>query len=135
MESFEVRTTQREQLVDVTAQVRAIVAASGATDGLVHVYSPHTTAGVTINENSDPDVPRDMLAWLRHAIPQEGPPGDRFRHDEGNADAHLKTSLMGPGQLVPLAGGKLALGRWQAVFLAEFDGPRTRTLHVTVLKG
>ena len=135
MQSFQVPTQRREQFVDVTAQVREAVAKMGATDGLVHVYCPHTTAGVTINENSDPDVPRDMLAWLRAAIPQAGPAGDPFRHDEGNADAHLKASLMGPGQLVPLAGGKLALGRWQAIFLAEFDGPRARTLHVTVLRG
>ena len=135
METFQVPTTQREQFVDVTARVRTAVAQSGATDGLVHVYSPHTTAGVTINENSDPDVPRDLLAWLSAAIPPEGPAHDRFRHGEGNADAHLKASLMGAGQLVPLAGGSLALGTWQAIFLAEFDGPRTRTLHVTVLPG
>lgn len=133
METFQVPTTQREQFVDVTAKVRALVAKAGARDGLVYVYSPHTTAGVTINENSDPDVPRDMLAWLRAAIPQAGPAADWFRHGEGNADAHLKTSLVGAGQLVPLAGGELALGTWQAIFLAEFDGPRTRTLHVTVL--
>ena len=133
MQSFQVPTRQREQFVDVTAQVREAVAKTGVANGLVYVYSPHTTAGVTINENSDPDVPRDMLAWLRDAIPQAGPARDRFRHGEGNADAHLKTSLMGAGQLVPLVGGKLALGTWQAIFLAEFDGPRTRTLHVQVL--
>lgn len=135
METLTLRTTRREEFVDVTAEVRRVLRASGVRQGLVQVYCPHTTAGVTINENSDPDVPRDMLAWLRDAIPQAGPAADRFRHDEGNADAHLKASLMGAGQTVPVVDGDLALGRWQAVFFAEFDGPRTRRLYVTVLGG
>ena len=130
METLTITTTRREQFVDVTAQVRQALARSGVRDGLLLVHSPHTTAGVTINENSDPDVPRDMLAWLRAAIPQAGPAGDPFRHGEGNADAHLKASLMGAGQTLPVRDGQLVLGTWQAVFLAEFDGPRTRTLHV-----
>lgn len=134
MQSFQVKTSQREQFVDVTARVREIVGRSEVNEGLCLVFSPHTTAGVTLNENSDPDVPRDMLAWFREAIPQAGPAKDRFRHDEGNADAHIKTSLVGAGQTVPISGGKLVLGVWQAVFLCEFDGPRTRTVHVMVVK-
>ncbi|MOA47941.1 hypothetical protein D3C78_1706210 [compost metagenome] len=101
----------------------------GVTDGLCHVFSPHTTAGITVNENSDPDVPADMLKWFREAIPQDG----GFRHYEGNADAHIKTSLVGCYQIVPIAAGRLALGRWQALFFCEFDGPRTRTVQVTAI--
>jgi secondary thiamine-phosphate synthase enzyme len=133
MHSFQVKTPRREVFVDVTAQVREALARAGVREGLCLVYSPHTTAGVTINENSDPDVPRDMLAWFRAAVPREGPEGDRFRHDEGNADAHLKASLVGAGQTVPVAEGQLVLGVWQAIFLCEFDGPRTRTVHVQVV--
>jgi secondary thiamine-phosphate synthase enzyme len=129
MQSFQVKTERREQFVDVTAQVQRALDALGAKDGLCHVFSPHTTAGVTVNENADPDVPADMLKWFREAIPQDG----GFRHGEGNADAHIKTSLVGCYQLVPVRGGKLAMGRWQGIFLCEFDGPRTRTLEVRSL--
>jgi secondary thiamine-phosphate synthase enzyme len=129
MHTFQVTTHRREQFVDITDEVQAAVDRLGVTDGLVHVFSPHTTAGITVNENSDPDVPADMLKWFREAIPQDG----GFRHSEGNADAHIKTSLVGCFQIVPIAQGRLALGRWQAVFLCEFDGPRTRTVRVTAV--
>jgi secondary thiamine-phosphate synthase enzyme len=129
MSRFEVTTTRREQFVDVTRQVEAALAHTGVRNGLCHVFSPHTTCGVTVNENSDPDVPADMLKWFREAIPQDG----GFRHGEGNADAHIKTSLVGCFQLVPVRHGKLALGTWQGIFLCEFDGPRTRTLEVRSL--
>jgi secondary thiamine-phosphate synthase enzyme len=130
MSRFEVTSTRREQLIDVTRHVEAAVATTGVQNGLCHVFSPHTTCGVTVNENSDPDVPADMLKWFREAIPQDG----GFRHGEGNADAHIKTSLVGCFQLVPVKDGRLDLGRWQAVFLCEFDGPRTRTLQVTAFE-
>ena len=129
MASFPIHTVRREQFVDITALVQQAVAQLGVVDGLCHIFSPHTTAGITVNENSDPDVPADMLKWFREAIPQDG----GFRHGEGNADAHIKTSLVGCYQIVPVADGRLALGRWQAVFLCEFDGPRTRTVTVTAL--
>lgn len=129
MPSFPVRTTSREQLVDITAEVERALASTGVKDGLCHVFSTHTTAGLTVNENSDPDVPADMLEWLREKIPQDY----GFKHFEDNSDAHLKTSLMGCFQIVPVEGGRLALGRWQAIFLCEFDGPRTRTVQVTAL--
>lgn len=129
MPSFPVQTSHRDQMVDITAQVQRALEATGIRDGLCHVFSTHTTAGITVNENSDPDVPADMLKWLREQIPQDY----GFKHFEHNADSHLKTSLMGCFQIVPVRGGRLALGRWQAIFLCEFDGPRTRTVEVTAL--
>ena len=122
-------THAREQLVDFTAQVQDAVSRSGVRDGLAVVFSTHTTAGITINENADPDVPRDMLHWLKTRIPQNG----EFRHGEGNADAHLKTSLFGISQTVIVEEGALALGTWQGIFLAEFDGPRTRRVLVKII--
>ncbi len=118
-----VRSQSREQFVDITAQVCAKLQESGAQEGVVTLFSQHTTAGLTVNENSDPDVPRDILHALRTLIPQYGMD---FRHYEHNSDAHLKTSLVGPGVTVPFQGGKLCLGHWQAIFLCEFDGPRER---------
>jgi secondary thiamine-phosphate synthase enzyme len=128
---FEVRTTHRDELVDVTARVAEAVAASGVAAGIAVVSSPHTTAGVTVNENADPDVQRDVLHGLQRIFPREG----GWRHFEGNSDAHLKTALVGTSATLPVAGGRLALGTWQAVYLAEFDGPRTRKLDVTVVPG
>lgn len=129
MESFQVTTRHREQFVDVTAEVQRALDRTGVREGLCHVFSSHTTAGLTINENADPDVVTDMLKWFRETIPQDG----GFRHDEGNADAHIKTSLVGCFQIVPVTGGRLALGRWQGIYLCEFDGPRTRTVQVTAI--
>jgi secondary thiamine-phosphate synthase enzyme len=123
MQVINVRSQSREQFVDITAQVRAMLTESGAQEGLVVLFSQHTTAGLTVNENSDPDVPRDILHALRTLIPQYGMD---FHHYEHNSDAHLKTSLVGPSLTVPFHGGKLCLGRWQAIFLCEFDGPRER---------
>ncbi len=124
-----VDTRARETFVDVTAWVRQQVDESAVQEGLVLVMSPHTTAGITVNENSDPDVPRDMLHWLRTRIPQDG----EFHHAEGNADAHLKTSFVGVSQVLPVHEGKLVLGTWQAIYLAEFDGPRSRRVHVHIV--
>ena len=129
VKTISIKTAAREQMIDVTAEVEAAVAASGVLDGIAVVQSAHTTAAVTVNENADPDVRHDLLHWLRTRIPQ----ADEFRHAEGNSDAHLKTSLFGASQTLIVEDGKLLLGQWQGIFLAEFDGPRTRRIHVQVL--
>jgi len=129
MSTFEVQTSRRVVLVDVTAQVQAAVAESGARDGAVLVYVPHTTAGVTINEAADPSVRVDIAMALERLVPADLP----FAHLEGNSDAHVKASLMGSSVTVPLSGGRLQLGTWQGVYFAEFDGPRRRRVQVKVL--
>ena len=129
MRRLSLSTTRREEFVDITAEVAAILREFGLTEGAVLVYSPHTTAGITINEGADPDVKRDMLAHLAKLVPHD----QGFRHAEGNSDAHIKTSLMGPSQLVPVTGGRLMLGTWQKIYLCEFDGPRQRTVLVQTL--
>ncbi|MDR3640367.1 MAG: secondary thiamine-phosphate synthase enzyme YjbQ [Humidesulfovibrio sp.] len=134
MRRFGVATAKREEFVDITAQVAQALAECGLAEGAVLVYSPHTTAGVTINEGADPDVKRDMLGHLAELVPLAGGRAG-FRHAEGNSDAHLKTSLMGPSQLVPVSGGRLQLGTWQKIYLCEFDGPRRRTVLVQTLAG
>jgi secondary thiamine-phosphate synthase enzyme len=103
----------------------------GVKDGLVHLYVQHTTAGLTVNENADPDVPRDMLLALRKLIPQHGM---GFRHGEENSDAHIKASLLGSSVTIPIQNGKLQLGRWQGIFLCEFDGGRERQVVITVIR-
>jgi secondary thiamine-phosphate synthase enzyme len=121
--TLRVRSGEREQLVEFTEEVRRKLKESGASDGICVLYVQHTTAGLTINENADPDVPRDMLHALRTLIPQHGMD---FRHGEENSDAHLKTTLVGTSLTVPFRDGQLLLGRWQGIFLCEFDGPRER---------
>ncbi|HMH45047.1 MAG TPA: secondary thiamine-phosphate synthase enzyme YjbQ [Pyrinomonadaceae bacterium] len=123
MHTLKVRSHQREELVEFTDQVREKLKKSEAKEGVVVLYVQHTTAGLTVNENADPDVPRDMLHALRTLIPQHGMD---FRHGEENSDAHIKASLIGPTVTVPFAEGKLLLGRWQGIFLCEFDGGRER---------
>lgn len=129
LHTLTVATRTREQLVDITEQIRDVVRRSGIRDGLAVVFSTHTTAGITINENADPDVPRDLLHWLSTRIPADG----EFRHAEGNSDAHLKTSFFGASQTLIIDKGELALGTWQGVFLAEFDGPRQRQVLVKLM--
>ena len=128
---FEIRTSRREDLVDVTRKVAEAVKASGVSDGVVVVSSPHTTAGITVNENADPDVVTDVLMGLERIFPLKA----GWRHFEGNSDAHLKTALVGVSVTLPVRGGRPALGTWQAVYFAEFDGPRTRHMDVTVVPG
>lgn len=118
-------------MVDVTAQVQQAVARLQLQQGAVVVFCPHTTAGVTINENADPAVARDIAAVLERLVPWQG----SYEHTEGNAAAHVRASLLGSSVWVPVAGGSLRLGRWQGIFLAEFDGPRRRTLWVSPLRG
>jgi len=125
---FEVRSKRRAELIDVTARVADAVERSGVRDGTCHVFVPHTTAGVTINEGADPDVARDIESHLNELVPKEA----AFQHAEGNSDSHIKTVLIGPSCTAPVREGKLALGRWQAIFLCEWDGPRTRRLEVGV---
>jgi len=126
--SFQVRTARRAQLLDVTAMVAEVVERSGVADGVCHVFVPHTTADVTINEGADPDVARDIEAQLGRVVPKDAD----YRHGEGNSDSHIKTVLAGPSAIAPVRGGKLSLGTWQAIFLCEWDGPRTRTVEVGV---
>ncbi len=130
MRTIDVRTDRRTEFVEITADVRRVVREAGLTDGAVVVYCPHTTAAVTIQENADPDVVHDMLLWLNRHIPKDV---TGFRHAEGNSDAHIKSSLVGPSVLVPVAGGDLVLGTWQGVYFCEFDGPRGREVKVQTI--
>jgi len=129
MERIRLRTRSAQCLEDVTQQVNEAVRASGVEEGVCHLFVPHTTAGLVINENADPDVGRDLLEKLEAVAPS----GASYHHFEGNAHAHIKSSLVGQSAAAPVAAGRLALGRWQAVFFAEFDGPRERELLVTVV--
>lgn len=129
METLEVETDRREQLVDITDRVEEAVASAGVEEGACVLWSMHTTAGLTVNESADPDVARDIEDWLEEAAPR----GAGYRHREGNADSHVKTTLVGPGLTLVVSGGRPVLGRWQGVFLCEFDGPRTRRVALRVL--
>ncbi len=122
---LDVTTRQRCELVDVTAELRAALRAAAVRDGLVVVYVPHTTAGVTIQENADPDVQADFLLALENAVPPR-PARGSYRHAEGNSDAHVKASLVGSSATLIVEGGAPVLGTWQGVYLCEFDGPRAR---------
>lgn len=120
--------TPTEGFVDITGQVRKIVAAGKVQNGLCQIFVPHTTAGVTINENADPDVVTDMLAALRRMVPDLP-----YRHSEGNSPAHVKSSLIGCSLTVPIVEGRLCLGTWQGIYFCEFDGPRTRKTWVQLV--
>jgi secondary thiamine-phosphate synthase enzyme len=129
MEIIDVRTNSRVEALDITARVQDAVASLGVTSGAAVVCAAHTTAGLTINENADPDVMSDAMETLTRLIPREGP----YAHMEGNSDAHLKSSLMGHSVFVPVEEGRLQLGTWQGVYFCEFDGPRSRRVFVQVL--
>jgi len=126
MNQIEVRTRTRREMVDITAEVARVTEGGG--DGLCHVFIPHTTAAVVINEHADPDVARDLTAAYEAMVP-----GIPFAHAEGNSDAHLMATLLGSSVTVPLVGGRLRLGTWQGIFFVEFDGPRTRKVWVNVV--
>lgn len=128
MDDVVIRTARREELVDVTQHVEAAAARAGVREGVAFVWVPHTTAAVTVNEGADPSVGRDLLAALQRLVPASGP----WEHHEGNSDAHVKATLVGPSVAIPVHDGRLALGTWQAVFFCEFDGPRQRRLCITV---
>lgn len=121
--------TQREDFYNITAQVREAVQKSGITDGLCVVYCPHTTAGITINENADPDVVRDLLFGLNKQFPDRA----EFRHAEGNSAAHLKASCMGADAAIIIKDSRLVLGTWQGVYFCEFDPPRQRKFYVKII--
>jgi secondary thiamine-phosphate synthase enzyme len=128
MHEFEVSTSSRSELIDITAAVRKAVDASGVSEGVCLVFVPHTTAAVTINEGADPAVRRDIETELDKIIPWS----DGYSHAEGNSAAHIKTSLVGSSEMILVEGGRLVLGTWQSVYFCEFDGPRRRRVYVKV---
>ncbi len=125
---FKVSTKSKTELVDISREVQQAVNKTGIDDGICTVYIPHTTCGVTINENADPTVQRDILMELNKVIPFD----DGYRHMEGNSAAHIKASLMGASVSIPVSGGTMLLGTWQGIYLCEFDGPRSRSVTVSV---
>ncbi|NPU83129.1 MAG: YjbQ family protein [Syntrophaceae bacterium] len=129
MKTITVRTGARIQMIDITDALQSAVREQGLENGICIVFVPHTTAAVTINENADPDVVRDILATTGKLVPADGP----YRHREGNSDAHVKASLFGASETLIIEGGRLVLGTWQSVFFCEFDGPRTRNVMVKLV--
>lgn len=129
MDTLMVRSRQHDDAIDITEQVQQVVSDSGVQAGLCQVFVPHTTAGVFVNENADPDVLSDFLNTLEALVPWN----NGYQHAEGNAAAHIKATLIGTSQTIPVRDGRLALGRWQGIYFAEFDGPRERRFQVTVL--
>ena len=129
IDTLVVRSSKRADAIEITDRVHQVVRESGVESGLCHVYVPHTTAGVFINENADPDALSDILNTLDSLVPWE----KGYRHAEGNAAAHIKATLVGTSQTVPVRHGRLALGRWQGIYFADFDGPRERHFQVTVM--
>jgi secondary thiamine-phosphate synthase enzyme len=123
-----VDTTSRTELKNVTAEVEHLVKESGVENGLCHLYVPHTTAGLVINESDDPDVAVDIGETLERLVPASA----KYRHYEGNADSHVKSALVGVSETIPIEGGRLLLGRWQGIFFCEFDGPRRREVRVKI---
>lgn len=131
MTTIDIASRKRVEMIDITDAVRRVIAASGINSGLALLQVPHTTAAVTINENADPDVIRDMVMELNKVIPFE----DHYRHGEGNSAAHIKSTLVGAGELLIVEDGAPVLGTWQGIYFCEFDGPRQRRLHIKVLGG
>jgi secondary thiamine-phosphate synthase enzyme len=127
---FSVQSRTRTEFIDITSQVQDAVTTAGLTEGVCMVYVPHTTAAVTINENADPTVKADILMVLNQVIPWKAD----YQHLEGNSPAHVKSTLVGASELVAVEGGRLVLGTWQGIFFCEFDGPRSRKVHVRFLQ-
>ncbi|MNW43015.1 hypothetical protein D3C74_202030 [compost metagenome] len=132
LQKLELTTSTRDEMRDITREVRSVVNKSGVQNGLVLIYSPHTTAGITINENADPDVKHDVLMRLDEVYPWKHP---KYRHAEGNTASHLKTITTGSSQTVIIHNGELLLGRWQGIYFCEFDGPRNRQYYIKVIEG
>jgi secondary thiamine-phosphate synthase enzyme len=130
IKSINVKTRSHTEFVNITSDVQKIVKESGVKSGICYVYVPHTTAGITINEGADPSVVRDMQVFLNKIVPLSGD----YMHMEGNSDAHIKTSLVGPSQIIIIDDRKLLLGTWQAIFFCEFDGARNRRVNVKIVK-
>lgn len=129
-EKISVPSTSREEFIDITGQVQQAVKKSGVRNGLCIVYVPHTTAGLTVNENADPSVCRDILAALGRLVPRDDPD---YRHAEGNSDSHVKSTLVGFSHVIPISNSSLTLGTWQGIFFCEFDGPRHRSALVQIV--
>lgn len=129
IERITIHTTGRRQLLDITSQVSTVLKKSGIAEGLCIVFTPHTTAAITINENADPDVQSDILGKLASVFPQQ----DNYRHAEGNSDAHVKSSLIGCSEMIIVSGGELQLGTWQGIYFCEFDGPRRREFLIKLM--
>ncbi|AQS57713.1 secondary thiamine-phosphate synthase enzyme YjbQ [Desulforamulus ferrireducens] len=127
LHKLQLQSSSRDQMIDITHEVRTVIEQEKVRNGVVTVYCPHTTAGITINENADPDVVRDFLMRLDEVYPWQHP---KYRHAEGNSAAHLKASTVGASQTVPVVEGRLMLGTWQGIYFCEFDGPRKRTFYV-----
>ncbi|MEE4561784.1 secondary thiamine-phosphate synthase enzyme YjbQ [Paenibacillus polymyxa] len=132
LHTFELSTTRRDEMRDITREIAALIEKSGVQQGTALIYCPHTTAGIAINENADPDVKHDVILRLDEVYPWEHP---QYRHMEGNTASHLKSITTGPSQTVIIHEGKLLLGRWQGLYFCEFDGPRRRQYHVKIMKG
>jgi len=130
IQTFQVRTSKQIEFIDITRSIQEAVKKTGAEDGVCIVFVPHTTAGITINENADPSVVQDIIMELNKIVPFK----DQYHHLEGNSPAHIKASLLGCSQTVFIESGKLALGTWQGIFFCEFDGPRSRKVYVEVVK-
>jgi len=128
---LKVNSEERNQFIDITARVQEAVSESGVLNGLCHIFVPHTTGAVTINENADPNVKFDMISTLNRLVPND----PTYRHIEGNSDAHVKSTLVGASETIAVNEGKLALGTWQAVYFCEFDGPRTRKVWINIIEG
>jgi secondary thiamine-phosphate synthase enzyme len=128
MHKIQIKTSRRSETVDITPLLKAYLKDVKAGPGLLTVYCPHTTAGIAVNENADPDVQTDMVSFLNRLIPQGGTRDAGFRHAEGNSDAHIKSTLVNPSQTFIVEDGQLQLGQWQGVLFMEFDGPRSREI-------
>ena len=128
MTSFSVKTSQKNQLIEITSQIKKIIKDSNISDGICYVYTPHTTAGITINENADPTVQSDIIKGLKHLNFESLP----FDHMEGNSPAHLKSSLIGCSEIIFIENNNLILGTWQGIYFCEFDGPRNRKVNVKI---
>ena len=126
-----VKSKLRTQLIDITSEIQKVVRSSGISEGLCMLYVPHTTAAITINESADPSVATDIMMVLDEVIPWKAD----YRHLEGNSPAHIKSTLVGASEVIAIESGSLVLGTWQGIFFCEFDGPRTRSIHMRLLKG
>ncbi|MFA6435375.1 MAG: secondary thiamine-phosphate synthase enzyme YjbQ [Elusimicrobiales bacterium] len=130
MHKFKVKTSGKSEMADISREAAAIVRESGVASGICHIFVPHTTCGLAINENADPDVKRDIMDKLNESVSEDFP----YRHSEGNSPAHIKSVLVGPSLTVFIEDGRLQLGRWQGIYLCEYDGPRNREIWVKLVK-
>ena len=131
MKTIQIRTSERVQLIDITSTVQAYVNEKGTQNGIITIYVPHTTCGITINEHADPDVVRDIKMQLGKLVPENA----GYHHYEGNSDSHVKSSLIGASETVIISNSQMILGTWQGIFLCDFDGPRTRNVHLKIMAG